>query len=306
MTKRCLDESVLQAYLDGELSQERAAGAAAHLAACDACAAALAEAERETSFFSKAFAPDETVSVPSEVLRSRIGAAVARLEPAADSNGSRSQGRNFGGFFASLAGLFSFTPQSAAAFAGLLAVVALALVYFSTQKSEQRTPGATPGASEVARTDSTPERTKAVTPTPEVVEPRTPTASPDKATAAGTIPVKFNRKPRRGAGGNEGSRPKGATPKVDVLPGEKEYQTAIASLEKTIKLGGDQSLRPALRAEYERNIALLDTAISQTRQVAARNPKDEDAVGFLMSAYQSKVELLSKVADQAQVAALGR
>jgi hypothetical protein len=29
-------------------------------------------------------------------------------------------------------------------------------------------------------------------------------------------------------------------------------------------------------------------------------------VGFLMAAYQSKVELLTKVADQAQVAAVGR
>jgi hypothetical protein len=61
-----------------------------------------------------------------------------------------------------------------------------------------------------------------------------------------------------------------------------------------------------VRAEYERNLALLDSAISQTRQVAARNPKDETAVSFLLAAYQSKVELLSKVADQAHVAALGR
>jgi hypothetical protein len=61
-----------------------------------------------------------------------------------------------------------------------------------------------------------------------------------------------------------------------------------------------------VRAAYERNLALLDSAISRTREVAAQNPKDKDAVGFLMSAYQSKVELLTRVADQAQVAALGR
>ncbi len=90
------------------------------------------------------------------------------------------------------------------------------------------------------------------------------------------------------------------------MPGEKDYRQAIASLEKTIKMGGDSSLKPSLRVEYERNIAILDSAIAQTRQVAAKNPKDKDAVGFLMSAYQSKVELLTKVADQAQVAALGR
>ena len=61
-----------------------------------------------------------------------------------------------------------------------------------------------------------------------------------------------------------------------------------------------------MRADYERNLALLDSAISRTREVAKQNPKDKDAVGFLMSAYQSKVELLTRVADQAQVAALGR
>ena len=100
--------------------------------------------------------------------------------------------------------------------------------------------------------------------------------------------------------------PKTAEPEEVVLPGEKDYQTAIASLEKTIEMGGDATLKPSLRVEYERNLAILDTAIAQTRQVAAQNPKDKDAVGFLMSAYQSKVELLTKVADQAQVAALGR
>ena len=91
-----------------------------------------------------------------------------------------------------------------------------------------------------------------------------------------------------------------------MLPGEKDYRQAIASLETTIKMGGDATLKPALRVQYERNIAILDSAIEQTRKVAAQNPKDKDAVGFLMSAYQSKVELLTKVADQAQVAALGR
>ena len=102
-------------------------------------------------------------------------------------------------------------------------------------------------------------------------------------------------------------RPTSDHPKApEILPGEKDYQTAIASLEKTIKLGGDAALRPAVRVDYERNLAILDNAITQTRQAAVKNPKDRDAVGFLMSAYQSKVELLTKVADQAQVAALGR
>jgi hypothetical protein len=94
--------------------------------------------------------------------------------------------------------------------------------------------------------------------------------------------------------------------KEEFLQGEKNYQTAIASLEKTIKMGGDAVLSPSVRVKYERNVAILDSAIGESRRVAAENPKDKDAVGFLMAAYQSKVELLTKVADQAQVATIGR
>ena len=311
MTKRCLDEGVLQAYLDGELSNGRAAEAASHLAACDACAAALAEAEESSSLFATAFAPDESVSVPTEVLRARINASVARLEAQAEPVQRHSQARSFGGFFASLSGLFSFTPRGAAAFASVLAVVALALVYFAAQKSRQeQTPSQ--GQTQIAKTAPTAEPPPVLTTTAPSPAPAggAPTA-PDEVTPGGKgngqpsyVQAKHGPRPVR-------RRPAAAAPSEVketplVLPGEKDYQTAIASLEKTIKLGGDESLRPALRAEYERNLALLDTAINQTRQVAARNPRDEDAVGFLMAAYQSKVELLSKVADQAQVATLGR
>ena len=116
MTKRCLDEGLLQAYIDGELSQDRTAEAAAHIAACDECASALAGVENENSFFAAAFAPDESISVPTEILRSRIGAAVAQLEDSKGLNQGRSGGWSFNGFLASLSGLFSFTPQRAAGF----------------------------------------------------------------------------------------------------------------------------------------------------------------------------------------------
>src|SRR5688572_24741581 len=188
MTKRCLDEGVLQAYMDGELSHERAASVAAHLAACEACAEALAGAEQETSLFAAAFAPDETVGVPSEVLRSRINAAVAQLESQSEPSRSDSRGRNFGGLFASLAGLFSFTPRGAAAFASLLAVVALSLVYFSARKSEQG-PTKAGGGQEVAEVTQPTAPAPVVTPTPESHENNepAPAASPDKGTKVAAV-----------------------------------------------------------------------------------------------------------------------
>jgi hypothetical protein len=303
--KRCLDEGLLQAYLDGELSHEQTSAAAAHIAACVSCAAALAEVEHETSFFATAFAPDDSISVPTEVLRSRITASVAQLDSRTEEYGARSRGRNFGGLFASLSSLFSFRPQNAFAFAGLLAVVAFAVIYFAVQKAQP--PTRTQDAPELARNDATPERsteTRSTTTPPDVVA--VPASTPEQGFVNAGF-VKTNYGPRRPA--HRGGAKQFVAPhelKNQLLPGESDYQTAIASLEKTIKLGGDASLRPSVRVQYERNLALLDSAISQTRSVAAENPKDKDAVGFLMSAYQSKVELLTKVADQAQVATLGR
>ena len=296
MTDRHLDEGIIQAYIDGELSREQTAAAALHLAACDACSAALAEAEGETSFFAAAFAPDNSVGVPTAALRSRVNAAVAQLESSTESNRRHSQGWSFGGFLATLSGPFTFTPRSAAAFATLLVAVAAGVIYFSSQKSRQ-----TPAGQQLAQTADTPAPPHAAaTTTPENNEP-----------ASTPTPAQVDKKPAhvqaRHAVRNFKSLPAATpAPKAEALPGEKEYQTAIASLEKTIKLGGEESLRPALRADYEREVALIDSAITQTRQVAAQNPKDKDVVGFLMTAYQSKVELLTRVADQAQVAALGR
>lgn len=299
--KRCLDEGLLQAYLDGELSHERMSEAAAHVAACEACAGALAAAESEAAFFAKAFAPDDSISVPSEALRSRIGAAVARLEASTETNRARSRGWNMGGFLASLSGLLSFTPQSAAAFAGLLAVVALAVIYFAVNRQTVKPTNVNQG--EIAKAEQTPPFA-----TPEAGkqpnEIRNVSEGSSQPTKVGNvIPVS----PRRSGGVRAERKPVTLQTKApELLPGEKEYQTAIASLEKTIKLGGDAALRPSVRVEYERDLAVLDSAIKETRRVAAANPKDRDAAGFLMSVYQSKVELLTKVADQAQVAALGR
>ncbi|HZT59173.1 MAG TPA: zf-HC2 domain-containing protein [Pyrinomonadaceae bacterium] len=310
MNRGCLDEAVLQAYIDGELSQAETGEAASHIAACAACAAALATAEGEAALFSSAFALDDSVTVPTEALRARISAAVAQLESAPETNQGRTRGWNFGGFFASLAGLFDFTPQRAAAFASILAVVAVALIYFAVNRQPSK-----PAVSKQDEIASNIKNTPPSTPTSVATNGNeTNGGGTGEITNAGEVgnqskktavaPVSYHR---RHVGGSGVKTPIDKGPEAPkLLPGEKDYQTAIASLEKTIKLGGDAALRPAVRVEYERNLAILDNAIAQTRQVAAKDPKDKDAAGFLMSAYQSKVELLTKVADQAQVAALGR
>jgi hypothetical protein len=90
------------------------------------------------------------------------------------------------------------------------------------------------------------------------------------------------------------------------LPVERSYASAIASLKSSIDQGKTQSMTPTLRAEYERNLAVVDRAIGASRAAARRDPSDKDAQEFLRAAYQDKLELLRTVADQTQIASIGR
>jgi hypothetical protein len=87
------------------------------------------------------------------------------------------------------------------------------------------------------------------------------------------------------------------------LPGETGYLKAIASLKGALEASGESGLRPSVRADYERNIAVVDHAIEMTRKTARQNPHDQSAANFLYASYQSKVDLLSAVADQSLIAA---
>src|SRR4030095_5699483 len=84
---------------------------------------------------------------------------------------------------------------------------------------------------------------------------------------------------------------------VKLLPGERSYLQTIAKLDSTIKSNSNRPMRPALQAEYERNLALVDRALAATRNAAKKNPSDPDAAEFMFAAYQNKVSLLNTVAE---------
>lgn len=332
MTKRCLDEGAIQGYLDGELSPEEAARAEAHVAACDACAHAVREAEAELALFASAFELDASVPVPTERLRERIDAAVSELQYARGREAAESDGGTWSvrRWLASLAESFALTPARAAAFGGLAAVLAFAAV-FAVLRPDVRRPdndmasthapsrGAQPDA---ARTTGEP-NTTAPTEGQQHETASAGHATPDGPDGTG-VPGGTANLPKDAPSRLNGSshakvvsaRHARATRRPGVievepagerlLPGEGKYVQAIASLEQTVKRVSDQVLQPSVRAEFEHNVAVVDQAISASRRNAMRNPKDREAAKFLFSAYQSKVELLSAVVEQAQVATLGR
>jgi hypothetical protein len=295
--RECINEGILQAYIDDELSTDMAEGVAKHIAACAACAEAASAAFSEATLLSSAFEAEMTLDVPTVHLRERLDAAIADMNrPAVIFDEKRDA--DTGGWLAALAGLFKVSPQRALGYASVIALIAFAAIFMSLRWN--RTQTSTPSQTLVA--DNGTKETKPA------VAPR-PTPTPDGSDSPATEPDRDRKQ-------NPGKRttpkkyvnpilvpaprelPKDELVITEPLPGEQNYLKAIDSLTIEIEASGATAMKPSLRAEYERNLAIVDQAISSTRRTARRNPNDPDASTFLYSSYQSKLDLLSAVAEQ--------
>jgi hypothetical protein len=296
MMRECIEEGILQSYVDNELSHETAERVAAHIAACETCAEAVIVASGEMSLFTSAFEAENALEIPTVRLRERIDAAIGEMNRPAQIYGQKQSG-SFSNWLASFAGMFKVSPQRAVGFASLIAVIAFAAIFAIIRLNRSATNS---GSSvEVAGVDSKGNTTPVIkgspSPTPAAPDNNKPgvekkngpakPVSPKKRVAPVLVPA-------------PDQLPQGELAAVKPLPGEQNYLQAIDSLAYEIQASGETAMRPSLRAEYERNLAIVDQAIDSTRRVARRNPKDPDASAFLYSSYQSKLDLLSAVADQ--------
>jgi hypothetical protein len=288
----CVKESVMQAFFDAELSHEKTERVRFHLVSCATCSELARMVEAENSILDEAFEPELSLAVPSEVLRSRIDNAIlasrtetAKLDPRV-------------GFFNRLTALTSGLFGSGWSYAGALAVltvcIAAGLAYnFVKVPVDPRTSASIPPAKGM----------------PGVA---------GRDVAAGFVAGNFNKEEtnisvepiHRPVTAVRYKRNSAALPNSTAmnsvnkpLPGEVGYLKAIATLTGAIEASGESSLKPSVRADYLRNMAVVDHAIDSTRKTARQYPQDKDAVAFLYSSYQSKVDLLNAVADQSLLAA---
>jgi hypothetical protein len=277
---RCLDEATLQSYFDGELSAQLMERASSHLASCVTCAAAARELAEETALLTSALSAEFEGSVPTQSLRERIDAAVLGQRVA---NAGRVEKA---GFFASLANVFSFNSQRKLGYASLVVVLAFgAIIGVVKFRQGQVQPPTTGSQANVTSTPNPPQ-------TPQVVSG----GSEQVASNEGGSVVRAPRPVVKPTRGRPSSAPKAdaVSNHVKLLPGERSYLQAIARLDSTIK---QNTMRPSLQVEYERNLAVVDRAIAATRNAAKSNPSDPDAADFMFAAYQSKVDLLNTIAD---------
>ena len=283
---RCLDEARLQSYFDGELSIDLMESVTSHLASCVTCAAAARELEEETALLTTALSAEFEANVPTERLRQRIDAAVLgdRLE-VAHATEKRS---GLAAFFSSF---LSFGTQRTLGYASLAVVIAFAgIVGVVMMKTETTAPSS---QSSLANTPKPAEGQVAIA-TPasgpsQAVQPIQVSDTPD-------VPIVRSSKTQTPRRITKPSTVQASPEPVRLFPGERSYLQTIARLDSTIK-SNEREMRPSLRAEYERNLAVVDRAIAATRTAAKSNPNDPDAADFMFAAYQSKVDLLNTIAD---------
>lgn len=311
MREFCLTEEGLQQFVDGELSPEQTEMTATHVAACRPCALLLSEVEQENALLAEAFAPEMSLSVPTIRLRERLDAAVAALEPRPRQIMDDSTGSRLRALFGSLLGSFSFTPQRAFGFASLAVVVSFAAIFAVIQlrHSKDATPtvAVNTGAPRAVQSPAKIEVEKGAengsfTPSDGGPAPVNNVQLPKNVKATYKAPNARQKPVNESASKPTDGQGQKVTTTPQLLPGEKSYLEAIASLTTAIETNNNEVFKPTVRADYERNLAVVDQAIATTRQQAKRNPGDRDAAEFMYTAYQNKIELLSAVADQTRIA----
>jgi hypothetical protein len=71
-------------------------------------------------------------------------------------------------------------------------------------------------------------------------------------------------------------------------------------LTEAIETNGETSLKPTLLADYKLNLEVVNEAIKATQRTARTNPASPDAAEMLYAVYQSKLDLLSAIAEQSR------
>ncbi len=291
---KCLNEQTLHGYIDGELDTERCRQVAAHVKTCAMCAENLSLIEHQIAVIAGAFAYQESLDVPTERIRERLERSIN--ESHATSSHTAKSASSLSAIWSQFVDANFFGMQrpklAMASFVALLFAVASGVLFINLDKAPREfsaeinrqspLPSLQNSDSEIESRASNVAETLALANVENNVN-QIPRTTPKAVNFKREIAAKENLRSKR-ANAN----------KQIVLPGEKSYLDAIASLSKTFDASGDASLRAAYRSSLD----VVDEAIAATRRTAISDPNDTVAVNFLRDAYESKITLLNSLASQ--------
>ncbi len=299
MRDKCFDEGMIQAFFDGELESNQLELVARHVSGCDPCAVLMSEIEAESASVAAAFEIENFELVPTERLRTKIFAEIAEF----DNGGSSAIQKTLRKAAAALGFSrgFRWTSPSVAAFASLVLVAGVVTFLVMSR----------PDVSEKLVADNS----------PKVAVPAVSRDSNSGNTVA--PPVTSGREPAIEAGSSDRPvlqarkvafvqpKPVDSTERIDLprtvesqpVEGEERYLQTIKTLKSSVDTRKEDTLKPSALVAYERDMAVIDDAISKMQKAARKNPKDEAAKQILFASYQNKIDLLSAVSDKTELMA---
>jgi putative zinc finger protein len=270
--RNCIDEGTLQAWCDGELTADEVASVTAHVHGCSHCAEAARAIEAENLAVSEALANEFAAAIPTERLRQRVETAVSAFHRADLPAVRQSRAREVHGFFA------WFRPLAYASIAALVLLAGfLGFVYLNKERTAPVTVQNNPPAKENPA-------------------PATPVISEGTQEQPAAVAPSVLRKSKtvRSSKSLSGGQPNEPDAR-SLLWQERQYGYAIAKLTEAVKIQGP--MRPSLRVEYEYNMAVIDNAIATSREAAQKKPNDTQATELMLAAYQSKLDLMNRIAN---------
>jgi hypothetical protein len=290
MSDKCIEIGTIQAFLDGETSPDLSFKISGHVADCDKCAFVLAEAEEESSVVFSALDREFNSMVPTQRLWSSINEAIA-YEKSHKSFWDRVRG--------SLSALFANPSITVAA--SVLLVFGIFAAVWSLKPVD-----VAPSDIATVQPKSAQTKTVDITGSSQVVPP--PSAS--YTVGATKFPADKVAKLVRTANFKPASDQIRAQPAVlkmnsaeEYLPGEESYVRTIADLRQNVDGKKDRIMNPSSRIAYERDMAVVNDAITKMKEVVKKNPKNQSAKQVLYSSYQNKIDLLNSVVEREELMA---
>jgi hypothetical protein len=290
MNGKCIDIGTIQAFLDGETTQDVSLRIGRHIANCDGCTRLLAAAEDENSFVFAALDREMNALVPTQRLWNRINDSI-EVEKAKEPIWKQVYA------FISV----SLASPSLTAAAGVLVVFGIFAAMWTMRSVDK--PSDEVGF--VVNAGVSPTDVGVAVPSKDI-EIGTPAVNPS---AADSGPIKVSnlspKKLEQIVNGTGEIRPYTADIKTP-LPAERVYIQTISDLKRSVDGRKDAVFTGDSRVSFERDLAIVNDSIERMQKVVRKNPRNQAARQVLYSSYQDKIDLLNTVAQKDELLAVTR
>ena len=290
----CVDIGTIQSFLDGELATSASEAVAHHIGLCDNCANLLVTAEDENSVAFAALENEFNVPVPMHRLWTKINQEIESKRPT---------------FWQTILAGLNFKNPLILSFASLLLVFGTFAIFYNSEKTvtvdsvvkNEIKPVESSPIYQNIPDNNVPDSSNSAENTP--VKRSIPEIKKFPVIKAKLVSPKLEKREKLTV--NENIKPSvlSTTATPQLVTGEDTYIKTIATLSQNADSKKDMAFRPSARIDYERNLAMVDNAISTMQKKARKNPKDIGAKQILFSSYQNKIDLLSSVSEKSQLIA---